>query len=124
MRTWFTATPPVTQTTPAAVTRAPLRSKVTAPPAPDCRHSQRRLCRIRDEHGVLACQAIIEVSMVRRGSTFTRITEAKQGATATHIPWIARYEPSAGMDDLRSGALRDHPGTSRAYSAICATSRS
>jgi hypothetical protein len=22
------------------------------------------------------------------------------------------------MDDLRSGALRDHPGTSRAYSAL------
>jgi len=32
------------------------------------------------------------------------------GATATHNPWITRYEPSAGMDDLRSAAPRDPPG--------------
>ena len=35
-----------------------------------------------------------------------------------HNPPIVKYEPSAGMDDLRSAALRESPAHCRAESAI------
>jgi hypothetical protein len=41
------------------------------------------------------------------------MSEAKYGAIATVHPWIARNEPSAGIDDLRSAAPQDPQAISR-----------